>query len=186
MDFQIDICEICGNNLIALDSNSPTKTLSCHFCHEEFEALISCPNGHYICDLCHSMKAKEVIMEYCLSTSEKNPYVIADTLLKHPSLNMYGPEHHILVPLVLLAMIKNLNLKNHLGDGLTPLDFQKALQRSSKIPGGWCGFYGSCGAGMGAGVAVSIFTNANPSKAVERTYANKTVANSLNRIADDL
>lgn len=112
--------------------------------------------------------------------------MIADHLLKHPGVNMYGPEHHILVPLVLLTMIKNLGLKNQNGKSVEIEDFQKALQRSSKIPGGWCGFYGSCGAGIGAGVAISIFTEANPSKAKERTNADIVVAQSLNRIADDL
>jgi hypothetical protein len=186
VEIQSDICEICGDNLIAFESPSSTKLLECFYCHKQFEAMIACKRGHYICDNCHSKQAKEIMLDYCFKTEEKNPFTVADTLLKHPSFNMYGPEHHILVPLVLLTMIKSLGLVNHVGNPVTPESFQKALNRASKIPGGWCGFYGSCGAGMGAGVAISVFTNANPSKALERTYATKTVSTSLLRIADGL
>ena len=66
------------------------------------------------------------MLDYCFKTEEKNPFTVADTLLKHPSFNMYGPEHHILVPLVLLTMIKNLGLVNHVGNPVTPESFQKA------------------------------------------------------------
>jgi len=35
--------------------------------------------------------------------------------------------------------------------------------RASKVPGGWCGFYGDCGAAVGnPGMAVSVLTNAKP------------------------
>ena len=29
------------------------------------------------------------------------------------------------------------------------------LRRGGKVPGGWCGYYGACGAAVGVGVAVS-------------------------------
>lgn len=186
MEFQTDICEICGSHLISIDSKSDSKLISCNFCKLDFDALIYCPNGHYICDSCHSKEASHIILEYCSTTTEVNPYKIATHLLKHPSLKMYGPEHHILVPLVILAMVKNLGLTKLNNEKVQVQDFKTALKRASQIPGGWCGFFGSCGAGIGAGVAISVLTNANPSKAIERTYANKTVSNSLARIADNL
>ena len=65
-------------------------------------------------------------------------------------------------------------------------EIQEAIKRSSKVPGGWCGFYGSCGAGMGSGVAISIFTGATPATDYPRTLANQITSRSLNKIADNL
>ena len=183
---QTDVCEICGDNLIAAEKGESLPATKCVFCKKEFDVLITCPNGHYICDQCHAESGNKAMLDFCTSTSETNPFIIADTVLNHPLFNMYGPEHHTIVPLALLTMIKNLKLKNQEGGLITDLDLFKALKRSSKIPGGWCGFYGSCGAAIGAGVAIAVFTNSNPSKAKPRSSANQTVSKGLSRIADGL
>jgi 7,8-dihydro-6-hydroxymethylpterin dimethyltransferase len=54
----------------------------------------------------------------------------------------------------------------------------------SKVPGGWCGFYGACGAGIGAGIAVSILTEATPLKGPERSLAIAATAFTLSKITD--
>ena len=46
--------------------------------------------------------------------------------------------------------------------------------------------YGSCGAGIGTGVAISVFTGATPSKDIPRSLANEITSRSLNKIADNL
>ena len=46
--------------------------------------------------------------------------------------------------------------------------------------------YGSCGAGIGTGVAISVFTGATPSKDIPRSLANEITSRSLNKIADKL
>lgn len=62
MDFQTDICEICGSNLISRQNSSENINLECYYCHKEYEALIACPNGHFICDTCHSKEAKHLFL----------------------------------------------------------------------------------------------------------------------------
>ena len=106
--------------------------------------------------------------------------------MRHPKFKMYGPEHHVLTPAVILTAMKNNNIKKPNGESITLFDIKEGIGRASKIPGGWCGFYGSCGAGMGSGIVISIFTGATPAKDRERTLANQMTSISLSKIADNL
>lgn len=186
MSKKSDLCEICGKNLKLITDLDELVEATCSFCHKRRKTEIICPDGHYICDECHSKDAIGVIRDFCLETDLTNPYEIADEIMKHPNFKMYGPEHHVLVPATLLTCLKNLGVKNADGDPVTDDQILLAIQRSSKIPGGWCGFYGTCGAGAGSGVALSCFMRATPSTDRPRTIANITTARSLTKIADDL
>lgn len=181
-----DRCEICGANLRYATQKEDCQDLECVFCHKKDLVNIFCPNGHYICDGCHSKGPTEFIREFCKKTNLKDPFKIADEIMKHPKFKMYGPEHHVLTPAVILTALKNNGIKKPNGKEITNKDIEEAIRRSSKIPGGWCGFYGSCGAGMGAGVAMSILTEATPARDKERSLANQVTSRSLNKIADDL
>jgi len=181
-----DKCEICGGELTYAILPEEYRDLECEFCSKQFKANTFCKEGHYICDECHSKKAIEVIDEMCETTTIRDPFELADKIMNHPKFNMYGPEHHVLTPAVILTSLKNNDVSKPNGEKITLFDIKEAIRRASKIPGGWCGFYGSCGAGMGSGIAISIFTGATPSTDQERTLANQITARSLSRIADGL
>jgi hypothetical protein len=181
-----DKCEICGKNLVYALTPEEYKELECEFCGKIFNSNIFCEDGHYICDSCHSKGPIEVIEEICETTDIKDPFVLADMIMKHPKFKMYGPEHHVLTPAVILTVLRNNNILKPNGDKITLFDIKEAIRRASKIPGGWCGFYGSCGAGMGSGVAISVFTNATPSTDKPRSLANEITSRSLAKIADNL
>ncbi|MBD3197846.1 MAG: radical SAM protein [Candidatus Lokiarchaeota archaeon] len=181
-----DKCEICKEELIYAINSKDYKTIECEFCKNPFNANIYCPNGHYICDDCHSKEPIKVIENFCSNTDLKDPFIISEKIMIHPKFKMYGPEHHVLSAAAILAALKNNDVKKPNGKEITEFDIKEAIRRASKIPGGWCGFYGSCGAGMGSGVAISIFTNATPSKDKPRSYANQMTSRSLNRIADNM
>ena len=66
------------------------------------------------------------------------------------------------MPGIILATYRNL------GGDITPEQIITGIRRGSRIPGGACGFYGTCGAATGVGVAVSLVLSANPLKADER------------------
>jgi len=53
------------------------------------------------------LAANDLIEQYCLHTGQTDPLEIAVTLMKNPALKMHGPEHHLLVPAVLLAAFYN-------------------------------------------------------------------------------
>lgn len=179
-----DKCEICGKELTLNASEALNKT--CYFCNNEFSTNVYCPDDHYICDQCHSEDSIKIIKSFCEKTDLKDPFEIADKIMRHHNFKVYGPEHHALVPAAILTALKNNDVKKPNGKEVTLKDILEGINRGSKIPGGWCGFYGSCGAGMGSGVAISVFTGATPSTDKPRTLANQMTVRSLIKIADDL
>lgn len=181
-----DNCEICGKDLIYVTKQEDYRDLYCEFCKKSFKTNIYCTVGHYICDSCHSKGPIDIIEKICEETNIKNPFELADLIMKHPNFKVYGPEHHVLTPAVILTVLRNNGVKKPDGSEIKLFDIKEAIRRASKIPGGWCGFYGSCGAGMGSGVAISVFTGATPSTDYPRTLANKLTSRSLNKIADNL
>mgnify|MGYP006287174357 CR=1 FL=1 len=186
MPNKVDKCIICGSNLKYVTQTDMTEMHSCYFCGKEDRVNIFCPKGHYVCSECHSKNAIEIIEDFCADTSLKDPFVIAEKIMKHPKFKMYGPEHHALTPAVLLTALKNNGINKPNGSPIINSDILEGIRRASKIPGGWCGFYGACGAGIGAGVAISIFTQATPSRDRERTFSIEMTSRALHRIADDI
>lgn len=97
-------CLLCGAELIYYNSS---KNVVCEYCKKTFESVVACKNNHYVCDDCHRNAGEEIIKKICIETTEKNPFIIAEKLMKNPSIHMHGPEHHFLVPAVLLTAYYN-------------------------------------------------------------------------------
>ncbi len=181
-----DLCEICGTELDFVIRQEDYKELFCEFCKKIFKVNIFCPNGHYICDSCHSEDPIKIINNFCKKTKLKDPYKIAERIMSHPKFKLYGNEHHALTPAVILTTLKNNSILKPNGKEITVSDIEEAISRGSKIPGGYCGFYGSCGAGIGSGIAVTIFMEATPSTNIPRSLANEMTSRSLIKISDNL
>jgi len=92
---------------------------------------------------------------------------------------MHGPEHHFLVPAVLLTAY--FNLRNQTGK---EEKLREARLRAKGIVGGACGFLGACGAAIGVGIFVSLVTDATPMSGNEWALCNSATAGALTRIAD--
>jgi hypothetical protein len=92
---------------------------------------------------------------------------------------MHGPEHHAIVPAAIIAAVRNT------GYPVPEGAIEKAIERASKVPGGWCGLYGDCGAAVGVGIAVSVLTNATPLTGKERSLALGATSFALSRMLDD-
>ncbi len=168
-------CMLCGNRIV---HSCQAVTAKCHYCGVEEEAYIQCKDGHYVCNACHSQDALKVIENICLNTDLQNPVTLAEKIMEHPSVHMHGPEHHALVPVALIAAYQNYTGKRKEEDIL------EAIKRGSKVPGGYCGIYGACGAGIGVGIAVSILLGATPFTPGERSHANWATSSALRCIAD--
>lgn len=170
-------CLLCGAEL---EYFAEHRTLSCHFCGTTASGTARCVNGHYICDSCHRGSAQDVIELTCNNSETRDPVSLAETLMNHPSMNLHGPEHHFLVPAVLLATYAELK-------GLSKEEkaalILKARQRSDDVKGGFCGLHGACGAGIGTGIFVSLITAASPLSTGERGLSNRMTAESLLKIA---
>lgn len=146
---------ICGDELIY---TTEPEALICSFCGKQESETVKCASGHFICNECHSSSAMEVIYNFCKETKLTNPIEMANILMRHPSLKMHGPEHHYLVPAVLIAAYYNLKDEPE----LKLKKLRVVSQRASKIPGGFCGSHGNCGAGVGTGIFFSAITDTTP------------------------
>lgn len=148
-------CMICGKELIYFDSEINTK---CSICGQNFKTNVICEDKHYVCDNCHSKDALDVILDYCSKSTIKNPLELAMLLMKDSKINLHGPEHHFLVPAALITVYSNL----FEDEDLKLKRLKIAKDRASSVPGGLCGFYGSCGAGIGCGIFASVISEATP------------------------
>ena len=169
-------CLVCGENLTYYPK---AVEMECVFCGKKELSHASCEKGHYVCDACHAKKGIEVIMEICQKTDSKNPVEIARKIMEDPYIYMHGPEHHVMVGAVLLTAYRNSG-----GD----IDLKEALEemkeRGSQIPGGVCGFWGCCGAGVSTGIYMSIVTGATPLAGCSWGLANRTTAKALGAIGE--
>ena len=170
-------CLICGGELVYGRTGEEAE---CLFCGRKFMTDVRCENGHFICDECHSRKAADVITAFCINTDLTDPLEIALFLMRHPGLHMHGPEHHYLVPAALITAYYNKT-----GDtGKKEESLKKALSRSEHIKGGFCGTHGSCGAGIGTGIFMSIITGSTPLSKEAWSLSNRMTATALMAIAE--
>jgi hypothetical protein len=169
-------CGVCGRPLVYGTEEVPQR---CDFCGREFQSLIYCPEGHYICDECHSRGALDVLRDVLNKTTSSDPIEILEKVMAHPAVPMHGPEHHAMVPAIIVAAVKNAGYP--VPDGAV----EKAIERGSKVPGGWCGSHGVCGGAIGVGTAVSVLTGATPLTGKTRSLANEATVFTLNRMLDE-
>lgn len=71
--------------------------------------------------------------------------------------HMHGPEHHVMVGASLLTAYKNAGGEIDLTSALSEMQ-----ARGMQVPGGACGFWGACGAGISTGMYMSIVTKSTP------------------------
>ena len=99
--------------------------------------------------------------------------------MRHPALKMHGPEHHFLVPAVLVAAYWNAK-----GDPAKRAEaVREARRRSDPVLGGFCGLQGACGAGIGTGTFVALVTGATPLAGPARGLANRMTARALDVVS---
>ncbi|MBR4423143.1 MAG: hypothetical protein IKS68_02850 [Mailhella sp.] len=146
-------CLICKARLEYLVRD---EWMECAICHRKEKSKTRCVNGHYVCNECHA-GGVDSIMGYCLASDSKDPAAILEGMMSLPFCHMHGPEHHVLVGASLLTAYANAG-----GDIDLRGSLPEMLSRGKQIPGGACGFWGACGAGISTGMFVSIVTGSTP------------------------
>ena len=170
-------CLICGKELI-YTQNAVDAT--CSLCGRQKSTNAACAKGHYICDTCHGLSALDYIETFCLASESTDPVELATTLMRDSRIKMHGPEHHFLVPAVLLT-----TYYNKIGNAdLKAEKLSQAKERSKNVLGGFCGLYGNCGAGVGTGIFMSLLTDATPLSKESWRLSNRMTATSLMAISD--
>ena len=168
-------CLICKARLEYL---SEDVQMECAICHKKEASKTRCVNGHYVCSDCHT-QGMSSILGFCQSETSKNPLEIIEKMMSMPFCHMHGPEHHVIVGAALLTAYKNAG-----GE----VDFEKALlemyRRGKSVPGGTCGFWGACGAGISAGQFVSIITQSTPLTVKPWSLSNQMTSRALGSISE--
>lgn len=169
-------CLICGADLVYFQE---AKEMTCVFCGKRELSHASCKDGHYVCDACHARKGIEAVMRECRTTKSRNPIEIMQKTMADPYIYMHGPEHHVMAGAALLAAYHN-------SGGEVDLDWALAemKERGGQVPGGVCGFWGCCGAGVSTGIYMSIVTGATPLAGRSWGLANRTTAKALEAIGE--
>ena len=99
----------------------------------------------------------QLIIKLCLESKLKNPIELFEIIVKNPSINMHGPEHHFLDGACLLTAYFNTVNRIDLKDALEKLSVE-----AIKMPGAICGKWGVCGAVTSLGAALAIIENTGP------------------------
>jgi MoaA/NifB/PqqE/SkfB family radical SAM enzyme/ubiquinone/menaquinone biosynthesis C-methylase UbiE len=167
-------CMVCKTPLVYA---TVEQTHTCHYCGETKSTSVTCKEGHYVCDACHSKEALVVIEHLCESTQEKDMLKLFKHIRSHPSIPKHGPEHHAMVPAIIVTTYKN-------SGGSVPENALKtALSRGSGIIGGSCGFLGMCGAASGVGIGFAILLQSSPVTTTSRQAAQQVTHTVLGEIA---
>ena len=146
-------CLICKAPLEYLVQD---EMMECAICHKKELSKTRCIKGHYVCNECHT-KGVDALIGLCLEKNSKNPIEIIQKLMTQPFCHMHGPEHHVMVGAALLTAYKNAGGALELETAL-----QEICNRGRNVPGGTCGFWGACGAGISAGMFVAIASGSTP------------------------
>ncbi|HIE07065.1 MAG TPA: methyltransferase domain-containing protein [Desulfarculaceae bacterium] len=167
-------CMICGAPLVYQQKE---EEKSCTFCHQTLMTNAFCEAGHFVCDECHAKDALKIIEHMCTTTSETDMIALLQQIRNHPRIPVHGPEHHALVPGIILATYKNL------GGEISSETIKSGISRGARVPGGFCGFFGACGAALGVGIAFGLILQSTPMKAAARQQSQSATQSCLADIA---
>lgn len=166
-------CLICKAPLEYLIQD---EVMECAICRKTEPSKTRCVKGHYVCSDCHT-QGMDSIFSLCFSETSTNPIAIIRKMMAFPFCHTHGPEHHVMVGAALLTAYKNAG---------GAIDLENALRemyaRGKAIPGGACGFWGACGAGISAGQFLAIATASTPLSREPWGLSNQMTAKALDSI----
>ena len=170
-----DECLICKAPLVYLETD---EMMECAICHRNELSKTRCVNGHYVCSECH-IAGLDSILDVCLGSDSKDPAAILQEMMALPFCHMHGPEHHVMVGAALLTTYRNAGGELELSSAL-----REMMRRGRNVPGGACGFWGACGAGISSGMFVSIVSGSTPLSAEPFAQSHQMTAKSLSAIGE--
>lgn len=169
-------CLICKAPLEYLDTDIQ---MECAICHKKEDSKTRCVNGHFVCSDCHTA-GMDAVFSLCMAQKTKNPIEILEKMMSLGFCHMHGPEHHVMVGMALITAYKN---------ALGSADLEKCLsemyKRGKQVPGGACGYWGACGAGISTGIYMSTVLKATPLSGEAWGLANQMTARALNVIGQN-
>ena len=166
-------CLICKAPLVYFEQD---EMMECAICRKREPSKTRCVNGHYVCSDCHT-QGMDSIFALCMAESSRNPLEILEKMMAMPFCHMHGPEHHVMVGAALLTAYHNAG-----GELDLEIALKEVYSRGKAVPGGACGFWGACGAGISAGQFMSIATGSTPLAVASWGLSNRMTAKALESI----
>lgn len=119
-------------------------------------------------------------VDVCVENATDDPVKLFRMLIRDPEVPMHSRMHHVIVPMVLVtaywSVVRDFDLRSYLNE---------TAERASEVPEMICGYWGTCGSAVGAGLFLSVVTRTNPiSKGKRWAQCNRLTSESLARIAD--
>lgn len=146
-------CMLCGADVGYF---TDPQEMACSYCGTLSAADGCCTNNHFVCDRCHQENGLAIIKSVCRTSRENDLIRLLQSIRSQPALPTHGPEHHAMIPGVILASYRNC------GGRVDDETLLGAIERGASVPGGVCGFWGTCGAAIGAGIGVAAILEATP------------------------
>ena len=168
-----EACLICKAPLEYLLQD---ERMECAICRRQEPSKTRCVEGHYVCSECHT-RGMDSMFGICLSEASRDPVAILEKMMSMPFCHMHGPEHHVMVGAALLTAYRNAGGSINLERAL-----KEMYSRGKAVPGGACGFWGACGAGISAGQFVAIATSSTPLAVEPWSLSNQMTAKALDSI----
>ncbi len=126
----------------------------------------------------------DALIETCVETLKKRSVSRVDEMINKlmdvDGVIIHCPYHHFIVPACLLTMaaMEKYKKEETLREWL-----ELAEARAKDVPGGVCGNMGNCGSSVGAGIFLSVYTNASPLSVENWKWANELTGHCLIRIS---
>jgi len=169
-------CAICGEPLIY---RKRLATEKCYHCGIDVRTNTVCTNGHFVCDECTRRDVYDMIVCECLNYDGLNPVELADKIMSSNIVKTHGPEHHLIVPAVMLSVYLNYKKQSELKKEM----LEDAKTRALKIHDGICATHGACGGAIGVGLFFSIILEVNELDIENYSYINNATASTLVNVA---
>ena len=127
-----------------------------------------------------SQQIKDICLSCFRAEEETDVYTLANRLMDMEGLPMHCPPHHFILPAALLTVCHK-----RAGSEEKQLmhDLSEAKVRASKVLGGFCGNYGTCGAAVGIGIFYSVYTHTTPLSTVTWSRVNRATGMGLLKIS---
>lgn len=126
----------------------------------------------------------QLLKETCLNRFTNSPTgnvtELAIAMMELEGVPMHYPFHHFIVPAALLTATAY--VRGDTADRLSEM-LDLAMERAKGVPGGSCGNWGACGAGIGAGIYISTYTDCTPMSGEIWSWANELTGRCLQAIA---
>ncbi len=167
-------CMVCG---APLQYRPAARPETCHYCGQTRPANAVCAEGHFVCDACHSEDGLTVVRRLLVHSTEQDMIALLDRIRRHRAVPIHGPEHHSLVPGIVVAAYRNA------GGPVGEAEIERAIRRGATVTGGSCALLGICGAAVGVGTAFSILLGATPYDGDKRQRVQQAVSAALADIA---